>query len=195
MPAYSVVKRVAMLGLWLILPLYGQADTRFQVEQAQIYRIGNGYIVNAQLAYPLTPRVEEALNNGVPITFFQEIQLIDRTALIPDWWIWNTVLWSTKLRYELRYHDLSEQYLLYTPDSPTHRNHPTLGSALDTMGGITNLTLPPDITRLQRDHNLVLRLRTGIDLMALPSPMRPGAMISSKWDLTSPWYEAIWPSD
>lgn len=192
MPVCSAAKRLMQLFCWLALPLTAQA-AQFTINQAQIYQIGNAYSLNASISYPLTPRVQEALENGVPITFFQELQLIERTPLLWDWWQWDETLWSDVIRYELRYHDLSQQYMLYSPDAENHRNFTTLASALNAMGNITNLTLPPIFTDVTDSR--ILRLRSGIDLTALPSPMRPGAMISSKWDLTSPWFEAIWPSD
>lgn len=191
MPVCSAAKRLIQLFCWLALPLTAQAQ--FTIDQAQVYQIGNGYTLNASISYPLTPRVQEALENGVPITFFQEIQLIERTPLLWDWWQWDETIWSAEIRYELRYHDLSQQYMLYSPETDNHRNFTTLASALTAMGNITNLTLPPALTNVADGR--ILRLRSGIDLTALPSPMRPGAMISSKWDLTSPWFEALWPSD
>lgn len=191
MPVCSAAKRLIQLFCWFALPLTAQAQ--FTIEQAKVYQIGNGYTLNASISYPLTPRVQEALENGVPITFFQEIQLIERTPLLWDWWQWDETIWSAEIRYELRYHDLSQQYMLYSPETDNHRNFTTLASALNAMGNITNLTLPPALTNVTDDR--ILRLRSGIDLTALPSPMRPGAMISSKWDLTSPWLEALWPSD
>lgn len=191
MPVCSAAKRLIQLFCWLALPLTAQAQ--FTIDQAQVYQIGNGYTLNASISYPLTPRVQEALENGVPITFFQEIQLIERTPLLWDWWQWDETIWSAEIRYELRYHDLSQQYMLHSPETDNHRNFTTLASALTAMGNITNLTLPPALTNAADGR--ILRLRSGIDLTALPSPMRPGAMISSKWDLTSPWFEALWPSD
>ncbi|HET8806899.1 MAG TPA: DUF4390 domain-containing protein [Methylophaga sp.] len=177
---------------WLVLPMTAHA-TQFTIDQAQVYQVGASYTLNATINYSLTPRVQEALKNGVPITFFQDIQLLDRTPLLWDWWHWDEVIWSTEVRYELRYHDLSQQYMLHSLNAANHRNYTTLDSALNAMGNITNFILPPAFTEVT--DNTIQRLRSGIDLTALPSPMRPGAMISSKWDLTSDWFQATWPSD
>lgn len=192
MPVCNAAKRLMHLLCWLALPMTAQA-TQFNVNQAQIYQIGSSYTVNANISYQLTPRVEEALENGVPITFFQQIQLLDRTPLLWGWWQWDEMIWEAEIRYELRYHDLSKQYMLHSLDVENHRNFTTLASALKAMGNISNLTLPPAFTNTT--DSTILRLRSGLDLTALPSPMRPGAMISSKWDLTSDWFEALWPSD
>ncbi|MBE9533007.1 MAG: DUF4390 domain-containing protein, partial [Proteobacteria bacterium] len=51
--------------------------------------------------------------------------------------------------------------------------------------------LPPE--HLEDINNLTLQISSELDLYALPTPMRPGALLSSKWQLSSPWKEAVWP--
>lgn len=186
------LKKLPAFFLLLALPLTASA-AEFQVRQAQIAQIANGYVLNAQIDYPLTPRVLEALENGVPITFFQDLELIHSTPLLGRFWSWDTTLWSSKIRYELRFHDLSGQYLLTIPADDEYENYPTLESALDSIGEVEMLPLPREL--MGQPAQLTLRLRSGLDLHALPTPMRPGALISSKWRLTSEWFEASWPSD
>lgn len=174
--------------IFLVSPIVHAVN--FTVTSAQIDKIGNGYILNAELKYPLTPRVIEALENGVPITFYQELELIHDIPILGKYWQWEETLWSTKLRYQLRYHALAQQYVLQALDTKNHRNFPSLTDALQALGQIKHLTLPPEHT--SNTDNLTLYLRTDIDLYALPTPMRPGALISSKWQLSSPWVAAQW---
>lgn len=193
MPAYVTVKRLLAFFLLLFVSVQTvQADT-FYIEQARTSPAGNGYLLNASISYPLNARVKEALYNGVPITFVQEIQLIRSYPVLGEWWQWQSNIWSTEIRYVLRYHDLSQQYLLHSMDTKTHRNFTTMESALSGMGEIKDFSLPPQHTLDTRD--LTLRIRSQIDLNALPSPMRPGAFLSNKWDLASEWYEVAWPSN
>ncbi|GAB4297524.1 MAG: hypothetical protein Kow0083_10220 [Methylophaga sp.] len=193
MPACNAIRRWPRL-LALILLCHGSiahATTVFSVNNPRIDQIGNGYVLNAQIDYPLTPRVIEALHNGVPITFFQELKLIESLPVLGRFWQWETTLWQARLHYELRYHALSEQYVLKSLETDDQQNFPRLEGALKALGTIQNLSLPPEYTQ-QVDH-LLLLIRSGLDLSALPTPMRPGAMISSKWQLTSPWVRAVWP--
>lgn len=190
MPAYNIIK-IIYLGLLLALLAMPVMAEQFSVETATISKIGNGYVVNAEMSYPLTPRVIEAIENSVPITFFQQLELINSIPLLGEYWQWQESLWITELRYELRYHALTQQYVLLSSDTLHRQNFPTLESALSALGRIQNLSLPPE--HLAESEDLILNLRTGIDLHALPTPMRPGALISSKWQLTSPWVAATWP--
>jgi len=188
MPA-SVIVKIKILFCLLLFSATVQSKT-FEVSSAHIKHIGNGYILNAKIEYPLTPRVLEAIDNGVPIIFIQQFELIKSTPLLGNYWQWTETLWSTDIRHEIRYHALSQQYILHAIDTNTQRNFPTLRATLQALGQIKDLNLPPEY--FEETENLVFRLRSDIDLYALPTPMRPGALISSKWQLTSPWLEAQW---
>jgi hypothetical protein len=186
---------IAKFFSWLTLLLFissisaVQANT-FNVSSAHITKIGNGHVLNASINYPLSPRVIEALDNGIPIVFFQEFELMDSTALLGQYWTWEQTLWTTKIRYELGFHALAEQYILSDMATGKQRHFPSIEGALHSLGKIQNFTLPPEY--LTETNHLILRLRSGIDLYALPTPMRPGALISSKWHLNSPWAPAQW---
>lgn len=186
---------IAKLYSWLTLLVFlgsisaVQAAT-FDISSAHITKVGNGHILNATINYPLSPRVIEALDNGIPIVLFQQLELIDSTPLLGLYWSWKETLWTTDIRYELRYHALSEQYVLRGIGTGKQRHFPSIEGALHALGKIQNFTLPPEY--FTETNHLTLKLRTGIDLYALPTPMRPGALISRKWQLTSPWTPAQW---
>lgn len=190
MLAFNIANRFFIFALLLLLSTASQA-VNFDVHYAQIEKVGNGYILNAKIKYPLTPRVNEALDNGVPITFEQDIELIHRIPILGRFWQWESTLWATTLRYELRYHALSKQYVMQSLDTQYQRNFPSLDSVLNALGSINMLNLPPE--HLEDIDDLILQIRSGLDLYALPIPMRPGALLSNKWQLSSPWKKAVWP--
>lgn len=191
MPASVIVKLFGLLALLLFLgSISSVRATTFDISAAHITKIGNGHVLNATINYPLTPRVKEALDNGIPIVFFQEFKLVDLTSLLGEYWQWEDTLWRTKISYELRYHALAQQYVLQDIATGKERFFPSLEGTLHALGQIQNLTLPPE--HMVSDNHLLFQLRSGIDLYALPTPMRPGAIISSKWHLTSPWASAQW---
>lgn len=192
MPVCAVARRIVLFATLLIgIGMIGVAQaTVFSVNNPVVNQIGNGHVLDADIRYPLTPRVIEALDNGVPITFVQELRLLRSLPILGRFWSWETTLWESSLRYELRYHALSEQYVLLALDTGVQQSFPTMQGALATLGRLRGLTLPPE--HLQDRGNLVLRIRSKLDLNALPTPMRPGALLSDKWQLTSPWVEAVW---
>jgi hypothetical protein len=191
MPASVIAKIYGFLALLFFLSsINAVRATTFDIPSAHITKIGNGHVLNAIINYPLTPRVIEALDNGIPIVFFQEFKLLDIMPLLGEYWQWEETLWRTKIRYELRYHALAQQYILQDLATGKERHFPSLEGTLNALGKVHNFTLPPE--HLVDTNDLTFLLRSGIDLYALPTPMRPGAMISSKWHLTSPWTPAQW---
>lgn len=191
MLASVTAKHYGFLILLLFLSSIGAVRaTTFDVTAAHVTKIGNGYVLNALINYPLTPRVIEALDNGIPIVLFQDFKLVDITPLLGKYWQWEDELWKIRIRYELRYHALAQQYVLQDMATGKERHFPTLNGTLHELGKIQNLILPPE--HMTDTGQLTLQLRSGIDLYALPTPMRPGAILSSKWHLTSPWTPAQW---
>ncbi|WP_438969580.1 DUF4390 domain-containing protein [Methylophaga sp.] len=191
MPVFAAANYLLKSLLLVLIFNFSASAAVFSVNHPKVHQIGNGYVLSAQVSYPLTPRVVEALENGVPITFIQELELNKSFPILGNFWQWETTLWETTLRYQLRFHALSEQYIILSLDTEHQRNFPNLEGALMALGKITDLTVPPEHTHNTED--LILRIRSGLDLNALPTPMRPGAIISSKWQLTSPWVQAVWP--
>lgn len=192
MQASATTKLYGVLVLLLLLSSIGTAAqaTTFNIPAAHITKIGNGHVLNATINYPLSPRVIEALDNGIPIVFFQEFKLQDITPLLGEYWQWKDTLWRTEISYELRYHALAQQYVIRDIATGKERYFPSLEGTLHALGKIQNFILPPKY--MTDTAHLTFQLRSGINLYALPTPMRPGAIISSKWHLTSPWTPAQW---
>ena len=191
MPVSVTAKSFSLL-LWalLLVSTVLLADS-FSIEKAQVSKIGNGHVLNASIKYPLTIRVIEAIDNGVPITFVQRFKIIKSLPVLGDYWQWEQTLWESEIFFELKYHALTEQYVLVDMDTRHQRNYSSLNTALHDLGTIKNLSLPPEI--LADSDNLMVQLSSELDLNALPTPMRPGALLSKKWQLASPWVTATWP--
>ena len=192
MPASVIVKN-SFIAFLLLFCVNSQAAEHFYIDNASISKRGNGYSLNATIHYPLSPRVIEALENGVPITFLQHFRLSEPFLIIGDYlpWDWKETHWSTVISYQLRYHALSEQYILLAMDTNKRRNFPSLISALNTLGKVEQLTLPPEYDI--NPNTMILEIQSELDIHALPTPMRPGALISDKWQIASPWVTASWP--
>jgi hypothetical protein len=188
MHAYAIAKHSLISLSILLLSLTAQGAEHISVPYAQITKTGPAYNLNATIYYPLSPRIVEAIDHGVPITFYQEFQLLEPFNM---YWLWQQNIWSRTVRYQLRYHALSKQYILLSLGTSQRRSFPSLDTALDELGEIEGLNLPPK--HLINSSNLTLQIRSGVDINALPTPMRLGALISDKWQIKSPWVNATWP--
>jgi hypothetical protein len=97
---------------------------------------------------------------------------------------WDTTLLRRKLRRRLRYHALSDRYIVERPGNSEIEIFRSMASALRHLGRIKGLQL--DFTgHLPEDSLLAVRSR--LDINALPAPLRPMALFSADWQLSSDW--------
>lgn len=139
-------------------------------------------LVSGNVDIALTPKVEEALNNGIPLEFVFEVRLHRRRALI-----WDQTTRSFSARRELRYHALAGQYLVTRrgPGEPTRASFQTLAEALVAVGSLDDsLALDPP---LEGSGDYRVGVRVHLDIEALPPVLRPVAYTSRAWDLNSGW--------
>lgn len=167
-------------GLLLCSSLLQAAE--FTISHAES-RLGEGvYSLDADIHYSLSDEVLEALENGVTITFRVQIEIERRRE-----YIWDETVVSLLQYYELQYHALSEQYIVRVLDSGVQKNFQSLSLALRVLGEIRNLPVI-DKSLLDSKAQYNLRLRSEIDINALPAPLRPVAWLSDNWKLASEWF-------
>ena len=184
------LRRGLFLGLLLGLLFPSIAQAKFMINSAEVYRIKQGYLLDADIDYQLNPRVEEAIANGIPLIFINTLELRQTYFFLKGLISWARIRWQTELRYEIRYLALSQKFILRDLNQLKQRSFSSLHAALEAMGSLDSFKLP--ILPVEDVANLTLRMRSSIDLQALPAPMQPGAFISREWHLTSPWAAAAW---
>jgi hypothetical protein len=190
MPAFAAAKTVLFL---LLLSLSAHAAEPFHIDKTEMTKSGNNYTLKATIAYQLSPIVIDALENGIPITFLQYFQLSQAIPIIEKYWPWRwrDSIWERILTYELRYHALSEQYILLTVDTHHQRSFPSLKTALTALGDIRDQPLSP--AQSIDPATMTIEIHSELNINALPTPMRLGALLSDNWQVGSPWVVADWP--
>ena len=95
-------------------------------------------------------------------------------------------------RYRLRFHALSERYVLTDVDSGEARNFLSESSALYALGEVRELPL---VAReaLQPNAHYEVWVKAELDIDALPAPLKTAAYLSPQWRLLSEW--TVWPFD
>lgn len=187
MPRYVTANVVFSLCWLLASPLVWAV---FSVESAEVYRVEQGYLIDAEFLYPLSPEVEEALTQGIAITFVSTIRISQPAQWLSIDMPWKTLRWQTALRYQIRYHALSEQFILQDLTHLDQYTFQTLLATLSYMGDLDSFLLP--LTPQENLTTVQVQLQSTIDVHALPAPLQPSAFFSSKWHLTSPWVTAVW---
>jgi len=173
---------------WLLLPLLacvclGAAAQDMKFSEVTI-TLGedNRIFLDAQIDYELNEVTAEALENGVPLTFETHIQMREVGA-----WVWSPDVAEIRLRSVLRYRPLSSLYEVRGLDQQDKQVFATRASALRFMGRIRDLALI-DRANLNPKKEYLVRLRSYLDIEALPLPLRPFAYVSSDWSMEAePW--------
>ena len=140
-------------------------------------------LLDADIGFELNDTVDEALENGVPLTFETHVQMRRAEA-----WVWESDVVDHRLRTVLQYRPLSGIYELRTLHGEEHLSFATRDGALRTLGKIIGM---PIVARsdLDLDEEYLVRLNVHLDIEALPLPMRPLAYVKRDWDIASESWE------
>ena len=142
--------------------------------------------LDARANVSLPQTVATGLDNGVPLTFVLDLQIIEPRSFWPD-----TTLFSLKRHFRLTYYELTRHYRVEVEETEQSRNFRSLSSALDGLGELVALEVPLDKTQAEAlEHTgLEASLSLSLSRSALPLPLQP--VIRSSWTLASEEYR--WP--
>lgn len=167
---------VGIIIFWLLA--CGTARAQFVVDQVEARRVGESIRVQVDLDLSLTDAAEQALAHGVPLIVVHDI------ALTRNGWLWDRVEKRTSDRHRLRYHMLSGKYLVDGDDEFME----TFTTVRDALEFINTAAATFDV---QAGMAYEVAVRSRIDINALPAPLRPTALFSPQWQLSSDWSQ--WP--
>lgn len=171
-----------LLGSLLSINGIASDSESFNVHSASARLVDGTYRLYAQIEYPLNEDVRQAIKSGVPLIVSQEIEVLRLRR-----WLWPQVIKHISLRYQLRYHALSKQFILIYLHKKRQRTYPNLAAAIKRLGTIEDYPLIAQ-EELSPKQNYQVRLRTRLSIEDLPVPLRPLAYFSPQWHLDSPWF-------
>lgn len=176
--------RLTGIAVVLALLLCGTARAQFVVDHVDAKRVGRTIRVKARLDLSLTDAADQALSYGVPLIVVNEIELLRKG------WLWDHVAQRISERHRLRYYALSGQYVL-DGDKSSLSAFRTASDALKTISSATASFKVPGRTGGHSSDGYVIAVRSRIDINALPAPLRPTALFSPQWQISSDWTQ--WP--
>jgi hypothetical protein len=141
--------------------------------------VDEGYVVHADFWFELSPRLEEALANGVSLNFMVEFELVR-----PRWYWFDETAASEKLQVKLSYLPLSQQYTVAS--GPVQQSFTSLAEALRVLGRIRSWPVMGR-DRISAGQGYVGAIRMRLDTSQLPKAVQVMAMTSRDWTLVSDW--------
>jgi len=155
------------------------AAEEIEVGATSLVGSAEGVVLNADFALDLTPRLEDALAQGVRLYFLVEFE-----AYRPRWYWLDEKVGAATLTARLSFHALTRTYRLST--GTLHQSFATLNEALRALGTVREwLVLPPGVLQPDTAYNAYVRMR--LDTAQLPKPFQVSALANREWSLASAW--------
>lgn len=174
------VMLVVVLGM-VVVPVAADEGGEFLIKDAHSWAGSDGQLLDAQIVIRLSQGAKEALENGIPLTFELQAQLVRKHD-----WLWDSVQAEHVLVRQLAYHALSRSYVVRYQNTGRQASYSRLDDALQAAGTIEKLRLSGK--PLKKKHRYEVRLRGSLDIESLPTPVRLLAYVSSDWDMEGEWY-------
>jgi hypothetical protein len=177
------MRRIAFLSRFLLLlACLGAGGARAEdneIREVALRATEEGLVLDAEIAFELTPRLTEVLAGGVALYFALDFDL-ERGR----WYWFDEKAVSTKLQMRLSYHPLSRQYRLST--GLLQRSFDSLDEALGAMKRVRGwLVADRTVTFSNDDYQGSVRFR--LDTALLPKPFQLSALTGRDLQLETPW--------
>lgn len=177
----KIIKLLVSSAVYFLLLQNVQAE--FQVLRADTRLEQGVYLLNAYFNLDVGKQPIEALNNGVPLYFQIQVEIIRER----NWWADKTVA-ELAQRYRLEFHPLSEQYLLVNLNTGERRSFYYIEEALATMSLLLDYPLLDRVIILEGARYLG-QIWVELELGKLPLPLFTSAYFSDDWNLVSEEYQ------
>ena len=174
---------LAVLSAAAIAPAYADG---IDVKTAAIQPTDDGWQLDATFDIQFSPRLEEAVNRGVPLYFVVEFELAR-----PRWYWFDEKPVQVSQTYKISYTPLLRQYRLSVGN--VYQNFTRMEEVTRVLSKIRGWHVA-DRGALKRDGTYQAAVRMRLDTGQLPKPFQVNAIASRDWTLDSDWYRwAIGP--
>ena len=140
----------------------------------------DGYTLQADFDVSFSPRLEEAVNRGVPLHFVVEFELSR-----PRWYWFDEKPIQLTQTYKITYTPLLRQYRLSVGN--VYQNFTRFDEVTRVLSRLRGWHVA-DQGALKKDTIYQASLRMRLDPTQLPKPFQVNAIASRDWTLASDWH-------
>jgi hypothetical protein len=178
--ARPLLHALAWLAIMASLaPAAAHADG-IEVRSASITPSEDGWQLDAQFDIRFSPRLEEAVNRGVPLYFVVEFELSR-----PRWYWFDEKPVQLSQTYKISYTPLLRQYRLSVGN--VYQNFTRMEEVTRVLSKIRGWHVA-DRGALKKDGTYQAAVRMRLDTGQLPKPFQVNAIASRDWTLDSDWH-------
>jgi uncharacterized protein YfcZ (UPF0381/DUF406 family) len=175
----GAARAIALLALLLSLAPAAWADG-IEIRSASITPSDDGWQLDAQFDIRFSPRLEEAVNRGVPLYFVVDFELSR-----PRWYWFDEKPVQVSQTYKISYTPLLRQYRLSVGN--VYQNFTRMEEVTRVLSKIRGWHVA-DRGALKRDGTYQAAVRMRLDTGQLPKPFQVNAIASRDWTLDSDWH-------
>jgi len=140
----------------------------------------DGWQIEAQFDIQFSPRLEEAVNRGVPLYFVVDFELSR-----PRWYWFDEKPIKVSQTYKISYTPLLRQYRLSVGNA--YQNFTRFEEVTRVLSRLRGWHVA-DRGAIKKDGTYQAGLRMRLDTGQLPKPFQLNAIASSDWTLASDWH-------
>jgi hypothetical protein len=179
--AWGALARAAM-AILLVASLFSPEARAegIEVASAAIEHSDDGWNLDAAFDVQFSPRLEEAVNRGVPVYFIVEFELARPRSY---WFDEKTVQLSQT--YKITYTPLLRQYRLAVGN--VYQNFTRFEEVTRVLSRLRGWHVA-DKGALKKDEVYQAGIRMRLDTAQLPKPFQLNAIASRDWNLASDWH-------
>jgi hypothetical protein len=181
--------KLALFCIAWLLCAWAWADAGdIKVQKAEASFGDNRIEIAARFEVALSNDLQEALKNGLSLTFVYEFQLTRPRIYSLYRQLSDGFGPNSMLSYQLSYHALTRQYRLHVGNF--YRNFQNLNDALAALGIVRNWGVLND-TSIAKDRggDFAGKVRLKLDRSRLPKTYQLTAFGHEEWQLESPWVD------
>jgi hypothetical protein len=161
-------------------PAAGAADGGIAVTSATLELADESWQLGAQFDITFSPRLEEAVNRGVPLYFVVEFELAR-----PRWYWFDEKPIQFSQTYKISYTPLLRQYRLSVGN--VYQNFTRFDEVTRVLSRLHDLPVASK-GALAKGVTYQAGVRMRLDTAQLPKPFQFDAIASHDWTLASDWY-------
>lgn len=171
----SAVLAFVLAGLAPLALAEGISVTSASIEPAE-----DGWNLDAAFDVQFSPRLEEAVNRGVPLYFVVEFELSR-----PRWYWFDEKPVQLSQTYRISYTPLLRQYRLSV--GSVYQNFTRFEEVTRVLSRLRGWHVA-DRGALKKDQVYQASVRMRLDTAQLPKPFQLNAIASRDWTLASDWH-------
>jgi hypothetical protein len=171
---------------WVVFAMFAAfvpavyAAEGISVKSASVEPSDDGWQLQAEFDIQFSPRLEEAVNRGVPLYFVLEFELSR-----PRWWWFDEKPVQFSQTYKISYTPLLRQYRLSVGN--VYQNFTRFEEVTRVLERLRSVTIA-DRNTFKKDVTYQAGIRMRLDTAQLPKPFQLNAIASRDWTLASDWH-------